>query len=188
MTIKVPPCQTIKVFAFRGNRTPAFAVAFQKKLDDEKNGGGPGPTMQECQLFAGHAGVSIDQGKTIYGFNPDAAGIPLWELMNRLKYGEGIPGVVRDDISVFVAARLIRLVVISFDISFPDPAFLVFRRRLDAERKTSRYYYAFPNGDGNCNCITWLERLGLPLLTGNMNEFVSMIGPSPSGRRFGLCR
>ncbi len=48
-------------------------MEFQGKLDDEKNGVGPGPTLQECQLFAGHAGISTDGRKTIYGFNPDSS-------------------------------------------------------------------------------------------------------------------
>ena len=76
----------------------------------------------------------------------------------------------------------------SFEIVVPDTAFGSFQRSLDAERKKSQYYYGFPNGDGDCNCITWLERLGMPLLTGRLDEFVGLLGISsfPS-RRFGLC-
>src|SRR5229473_260346 len=65
---KAPRCQTIKVLAFRGDRSRSSGMEFQGKLDDEKNGVGPGPTLQECQLFAGHAGISTDGRKTIYGF------------------------------------------------------------------------------------------------------------------------
>jgi hypothetical protein len=189
VSIKVPICQTIKVLAFRGDRSRSFAAAFQSKLDDEKNRTGPGPTIQECLLFAGHAGVSTDGGTTIYCFNPDGTGVPLWQLLNRLKNGDRFPGLVRDDASVFLAAQKLRVTQVSFDIIVPDPTFQSFRRSLDAERRKSQYYYGFPNGDGDCNCTTWLERLGLPLLTGRMDELVNLSGVSfyPS-RRFGLCR
>jgi hypothetical protein len=50
------------------------------------------------------------------------------------------------------------------------------------------YSYGFPNGDGDCNCTTWLERLDLPLLTGRMDEFVGLRGISANpSRRFGWC-
>ncbi len=46
----------------------------------------------------------------------------------------------------------------------------------------------FPNGDGDCNCTTWLERLGLPLLTGRMDDFIGLSEFSANpDRRFGLC-
>jgi hypothetical protein len=137
VSVKVPPCQTVKVFAFRGDRSRSFAMAFQSKLDDEKNRAGPGPTMEECQLFAGHAGVSTDGGRSIYGFNPDSTGVPLWQLLNRLKSGDRFQGVVRDDISVFVAAQKKGLTLISYSIVLPDPAFQSFLSSLDAERRKS---------------------------------------------------
>jgi hypothetical protein len=48
--------------------------------------------------------------------------------------------------------------------------------------------YGFPDGDADCNCVTWIERLGLPLLTGRMDEFIALPGRAgyPS-RRFGRC-
>jgi hypothetical protein len=71
---------------------------------------------------------------------------------------------------------------------FPDPDFQVFQGVLDQERKKSRYSYGFPNGNGDCNCATRLERLGLPLLSGRMEELTSLPGivSSPS-RKFGEC-
>src|SRR5262249_14392677 len=47
---------------------------------------------------------------------------------------------------------------------WPDPAFHNFQRKLSAERHKSQYTYGFPNGDGDCNCVTWLERLALPTI------------------------
>jgi hypothetical protein len=70
----------------------------------------------------------------------------------------------------------------------PYPPFQDFAGRLDGERMSSQYSYGFPNGDGDCNCITWLERLGLPLLTGRINEFLGVLQiVSCPRRRFGAC-
>src|SRR3954469_8919322 len=126
--------------------------------------------------------------RTVYGFNPDGGSNPVWKLMDGLKKGDKFPGVVRDDTAVFTAARSHRLPFWSFEVILPDPPFNGFQRTLASELKNSQYFYGFPNGDGDCNCTTWLERLGLALLTGRMNEFSSLLGFSayPS-RRFGEC-
>jgi hypothetical protein len=81
------------------------------------------------------------------------------------------------------------LEVLAFDVILPEPAFQVFQSLLMDERKQSRYRYGFPDGDGDCNCTTWLERLALPLLTGNMEEFTALPGfLHYSRRRFGRCK
>jgi hypothetical protein len=109
-------------------------------------------------------------------------------MMDRLKNGDAFPGIVRDDTTEFVAARNHGLTVRSFDIRLPDPRFQDFERRLDGKRSNSQYFYGFPNGDGDCNCTSWLERLGLPLLTGRMDEFIGLPGiVSFPSRRFGEC-
>jgi hypothetical protein len=142
----------------------------------------------DCLLLSGHAGVSTDGGVSIYGFNPDATGIAIWKLLEDLKQGIAFPGVVRHDTGVFAAATAGGLVVHALEVVVPDPRFQDFVLDLDAERKQSQYSYGFPNGDGDCNCITWLERLGLPLLTGGITEFMTLLARSPgSRRRFGLC-
>jgi hypothetical protein len=112
----------------------------------------------------------------------------MWQLLNRLKNGDRFPGIVRDDTAVFEAASKRGLTLLSFDVILPDSEFHRFKASLDDERLKSQYYYGFPNGVGDCNCTTWLERLGLPLLTGRMDEFVDLpaIFTNPS-RRFGLC-
>jgi hypothetical protein len=125
---------------------------------------------------------------TIFGFNPDGGGIPVWQWMDRLKNGDAFPGVVRDDTAVFSAARQHGLQVLSFGVVLPDTRFHELRGRLDGERRNSQYSYGFPNGDGDCNCITWLERLALPLLTGRMDELIGLPGiVSHPRRRFGEC-
>jgi hypothetical protein len=188
MSSTVPPCRTITVFAFRGDRSRAFAAAFLNTLSDEKRRCGPGPTPLDCLLLAGHTGISTDGGATIYGFNADGGNVPVWQLLDGLKNGDAFPGVVRDDRAVFVAARNHGLNVRSFEVILPEPSFQRFEGRLDGERKGSQYSYGFPNGDGDCNCTTWLERLGLPLLSGRMDEFIGLPGiVSCPSRRFGKC-
>ncbi len=186
MSSTVPSCETIQVVLFRGDRSGAFWARIKSELDEQKNGLGP-PAL-DCLLLAGHTGVSTDGGKTIYGFNPDATGIPLWELMEGLKNGDSFPGIVNDETAVFSAAGTHGLAVMSFKVLMPNPRFQDFQGRLDGERKASQYTYGYPNGDGDCNCTTWLERPGLPLLSGRMDEFSSLRGISicPS-RRFGEC-
>jgi hypothetical protein len=144
----VPPCQTITVSAFRGNRSRAFASAFLSALADEKNGVGAGPTSLDCLLLAGHTGVSTDRGATVYGFNPDRGSNPVWELMDGLKKGERFPGVVRDDTAVFTAAKSQGLSFWSFEIILPDPRFKDFQRTLAAELMNSQYFYGFPTETG----------------------------------------
>lgn len=187
MSNPIPSCQPVKVRAFRGDRG-AFAASFLKSLEDSRKHSGPGPTLTECLLWAGHAGVSTDLGNTIYGFNPKGGGIPLWELMDKLNNGEAFPGNVTDDTKVFASAHQQKLTVLSFDILLPPSRFQRFERALNAEGQGSQYQYGFPNGEGDCNCITWIERLGLPLLTGQMIEFVGVASqPKRRRRRFGLC-
>jgi hypothetical protein len=125
---------------------------------------------------------------TTVGFNPDAGGLPAWRVVQGLRNGDAFPGVVTDDTGVFTAARGHGLMVEAFDVLLPEPAFLAFVGLLGQERQASRYSYGYPDGDGECNCITWIERLGLPLMTGRMDEFAALPGrASHPSRRFGRC-
>jgi hypothetical protein len=156
--------------------------------NDRKHGSG-GPSVETCLLYAGHTGVSIDRGKTIYGFNPDPpSNLRISDVMDDLAAGLAFPGIVRDDTPIFAAATRHGLNVLSFEVLFPDASFAVFEQSLKDEIKGTRYTYGFPDGNGDCNCTTWLERIGLPLLTGRMKEFTSLseITQYPS-RRFGEC-
>jgi hypothetical protein len=102
--------------------------------------------------------------------------------------GAAFRGTVTNDTHVFAEARKKRLRVLTFDVRLPDQAFRDFERSLNAGRKKSRYTYGFPNGDGDCNCTTWLERLALPLISGSMIEFAAMTAVSCyPRRRFGQC-
>ncbi len=184
----LPVCLTVTVFAFRGNRSAAATAAFQKAWDDARAGVGPDLTPDQCLLHAGHAGVSVDAGVTIYGFNPDPIFHPMWKVLDLLQAGDALPGVVTDDTAVFKLAGLYSPPAMKFGVVLPAPDFRAFGRRLDTQRERTKYKYGFPNGDGDCNCTTWLERIGLPLLSGRMNEFTALPGfvRYPT-RRFGAC-
>ncbi len=184
----LPSCRIVTVHAFRGDRTIGFSQRLFKALDDERNGLGSGPSEIDCLLFTGHTGVSTDVDRVIWGFNPDTGTDPIWQLINRLRNGDAYPGIVRDASAVFTAAQGHGLTVLRFDVALSPPSFRTIRRKLTAERSHSRYTYGFPDGDGDCNCTTWLERLGLPLLTGRMDELTAVTGvASQLRRRFGSC-
>jgi hypothetical protein len=187
MSFAVPTCQKVLVYTFRGERGQ-YAADFLRSLDAERTGGAR-PSHFECLRYAGHTGVSIDLGKSIYSFNPDGGGLPVWELFARLKNHERFHGVVLDDTFVFKAdAPKVGLTVLVFEIILPDPEFQQFAAQLWNEFRKSRFWYGFPNGDGDCNCTTWLERMGLPLLTGRIDEFVDVFSVRrQSARRFGKC-
>ena len=62
MSNAVPPCRTITVFAFRGDRSRLFTTTFRKALNDEKNGRGPAPTALECLLSDHGATITFHRG------------------------------------------------------------------------------------------------------------------------------
>jgi len=185
----VLPCRIVTVCTFRGDRSRAFTGAYNRAMDDDRKHGRGGPSVADCLLYAGHAGVSIDGRKTIYAFSPDPpSNRRISAVMDDLAAGLAFPGIVRDDTSSFDAATKRGLNIISFEVLFPDASFAVFEQSLKDEIKGTRYTYGFPDGNGDCNCTTWLERIGLPLLTGRMKELTSLseITQYPS-RRFGEC-
>jgi hypothetical protein len=164
---------------------------FFRLLDDERQGRGSGPTAHQCLLYTGHTGISTDEDdpRVIYGFNPRIGNVPIWQAMDVLGAGGAYPGEVRDDSAVFAAAQQQRLTGLSYGIEFSPASFAAFLSRLNAERDDgSQFTYGFPDGDGDCNCTTWIERLGLPLLTGLISEFTVVTGVlAQLPRRFGVC-
>jgi hypothetical protein len=78
--------------------------------------------------------------------------------------------------------------VFRYDVALSPAGFATFQRRLDRERDESNFTYGFPDGNGDCNGTTWIERLGLPLLTGLVREFVAVEHVAKqTRRRFGVC-
>ncbi len=187
---KVPACRIVTVHTFRGDRTSTYREQFTQLLDDERKGRGPGPSVLQCLLFAGHTGISTDLEPTvIYGFNPSTGNDPIYQVMDTLNRGEAYPGYVTDDTGVFAAAQQRGLTVLRYDIALSPASFATFQKKLQDEKKKreSQFTYGFPDGDGDCNCTTWIERLGLPLLTGRMNEFTTVqFVVAQARRRFGV--
>lgn len=64
----VLPCRIVTVSAFQGDRSRAFTFAYNRAMDNDRKHGVGGPSIETCLLYAGHTGLSIDRGKTIYGF------------------------------------------------------------------------------------------------------------------------
>ena len=158
MSGSIPPCRTVRVFMFRGDNSRTAVRSLRAAFDAERSGLGSGPPELDRILVVGHAGVSLDLGQTIYGFRPDEAGLPGWEVFAKLKRGEALLGVVRDHTAVFAAARARGLVVASFDVILPDPQQRAFAMTLDGERQVSQYSYGFPDGDGDCNSSSTAPR------------------------------
>lgn len=185
----VPPCRPVTVLAFADDHSRPFVARVLATLVDGMNGRGPGPSPLECLFLAGHAGVSTDGGATISGFHPDASCLRAWQVMQGLRNGEAFPGIVMDDTGIFTAASRHGLAIEAFDVLLPEPAYQLFVAALGGERPISQYSYGFPNSDGDGKCITWIERLGLPLLTGRVDEFIGLPGRmSHPRRRFGRCQ
>lgn len=159
----VLPCRIVTVSTFRGDRSRAFARAYLRAMDDDRKRPGSGPSPLQCLLYAGHTGISLGDSPLIYGFNPDPGGRSISQLMDELAAGLAFPGVVNDDTAVFAAAKKHGVIVLSFQVLLPDGAFQEFEQRVTDERKKgSRFTYGFPDGNGDCNCITWLDASASP--------------------------
>src|SRR5260370_13930755 len=119
----VLPCRPVTVLAFAGDRSRPFVARVFAALRDGRSGRGPGPSPLECLLLAGHAGVSTDAGATICGLNPDAGGLPAWQVVYGLRNGDAFPGIVTDATGIFTAARQRALAAEEVDRLPPEPAF-----------------------------------------------------------------
>jgi hypothetical protein len=151
--------------------------------------GGVGPTRDEALVYAGHAAISLDSGRTKWGFNPsNPAALSMKRFLNRLKAGEAFPGQVLDDASAFQLARRHRLPIRKITLLVPGFEFRRIQNELALEQNRSKYKYGFPDGDGDCNCVTWIEKMGIPLATGKMDEFELTSGKGLRRRRFGRCK
>ena len=182
-------CRTVLVVAFRGDRSAQAEARFQDQMDNEEHHGGPAPSRVQCLLHAGHAGLSLDGGRQFFGFNPHNPGLSTRELFNRLAGGECLPGLVLDDTSVFQAADQVNLPIAVMEVHLPSNRHAQLDLTVKSETPSSRFTYGFPYGLGDCNCITWMERIGLPLVSGQMKELMGAFAAAGSlSRRFGNCR
>lgn len=187
-----PTCEVIRVYSFRGDRTRTFVKSLYAKLDAEQAGTGRKVDRAEVLLYAGHTGISLDLGRTIYGFNPEKRLLTTKQLLNQLKSGDAFPGVVLDDTTIFNNAASHGLKILHVDVRVPPTEHGRVKNELASQHAKSQYSYGFPNGDGDCNCTTWVERIDIPLLTGRMDEMINVMSMSINTlglqqRRFGKC-
>src|SRR5258708_2617838 len=109
-------------------------------MDNDRNRGIGGPSIETCLLYAGHTGVSIDQRKTIYGFNPDPPmNRRIFDVMDDRAAGLAFRGIVRDDFSIFEGGAKHGLNVLSFEVLSPEANFAVFEQSLQDEIKGTRH-------------------------------------------------
>jgi hypothetical protein len=95
---------TVELWGFRGVRTihgrtrDKWTPAEIAEVDAMKS--------HEPLLWAGHVGISMDGGKSIYGFTPEQPpGMRVEKVIKDLINHEAYPGIVQDDTDVFALAE-----------------------------------------------------------------------------------
>jgi hypothetical protein len=148
------------------------------------------PTLEDCILYAGHAGVSFgSRFGPIYGFLPRTLGIDPLTIITRLKSlnpAERVfPGEVSDHRPIFELAaeygltRMPPVEVITLECSYPVGAADTIEKVVSEQLKGVDLTYSFPGRGGNCNCVTWLTDVGLTLPPhhpeGQMAKFIPVL-------------
>lgn len=161
---------------------------WDRKLEEGESGTGPGPTPQECLMFAGHVGVSFEAESPIYGFNPDTGAERSHAVMNNLFGHKSYPGHVTDDTSIFQAARARGLTVLKRELIYPESQYNEIKSRFDAEKAGTGYKYGFPPA-GDCNCATFPQKVGIPVpeATGRMKQYAKNMSALPPQEKMGEC-
>jgi hypothetical protein len=194
-----PNASTLELWGFRGVRD--ILGRTKEMWSDEEVRDVASRAEREPLIYAGHVGVSMDGGRTIYGFTPQPPpGAGVDETLALLKAHVTMPGQIRDDTQVFQLAR--QMADDSGWSTTPTAAVL----RLDPEAQARIAHlieglgamtpgshglgYTFPlpspeNGsyyrdsagyDASCtaNCATWPRLLGLPIPepSGNLAHYL----------------
>jgi hypothetical protein len=162
------------------DRKPVFLHAFRSypPLSLRCNGKlPPPPTIEECVLYAGHVGVSFTRRGPIYGFLPDTGETPPLEVVRSLKNGGVYPGKVSDDTHLFEAAAAASIQVVTVEYSYDIQTAVGIENVVLNELASTSLTYSFPGHQGDCNCVTWLARMGLrmPETTGRMTLLVQAL-------------
>ena len=172
----------VRIVGFQGVRAARYATA----LHPHESG----------LIKAGHIGISLDGGQTIYGFHPTPEAIAAFaspdDAFIYLRDGKNeLPGGVYDDTAVFArAAELARQGVPTdvWQLSIPVSA-AEFARIADELQQTVAKGSALgimyrlslrrgaPMPEGSDNCATWPRNLGLPLLhvTGQIRRCLEVL-------------
>lgn len=127
----------------------------------------------------GHVGVSLDYGKTIYGFNPWIEdGITEEEIKRELRIGGSYPGKVEDDTMLFQQLRVKQKKLREHRYHLDERAFREVEEKLLYDKEHSpleHKRYSFPSGfaGGSYNCATYLVTLGIenPYPSGILKDY-----------------
>jgi hypothetical protein len=160
-------CRKVSIHAFVGDRDEALADRCSGLVP-------PSPSLEECLLYAGHAGVSFDDEPAIYGFLPSAPHLPTFEILKALKNMTVFPGVVNDHKQFFDFASANGRMVVELKYLYPAHIVTQVQATIHRQQALCALTYAFPGVVGSCNCATWLREIGLniPEPTGAMRKFV----------------
>jgi hypothetical protein len=133
-------------------------------------------------IYAGHVGVSFNNGKTIFGFSPFAPDMTNREIINALKNRISFPGQVLDDTAIFHLAQDLadqgyRTQVYVKSISVSEDIFLKIKQNVFDDLFNSPLQhkkYSFPGVSGCYNCATWPVTNGIPIPedTGKISYYV----------------
>ncbi|WP_444942008.1 RHS repeat-associated core domain-containing protein [Microbulbifer sp. ZKSA004] len=165
----------IQIYAFRGGG-PLAKKNFVENPDPQRR----------PEVYTGHVGISIDGGKTIYGFGPNVpSGMTKQEAINSLLNGDLYPGIIHEDTLLFrEAARgdYDQLCTRNIDVyrldvlvegCVKDKVSKAIKAGLDG---TPEQIYGFPKEGvpNRFNCATYFGSCDVPLPeeTGQVREFI----------------
>lgn len=170
--------QDLRIVGFRGIGFSPNRYHEPKDLFNQQSG----------LIKAGHVGVSVDGGKTIYGFQPTPEAIAEFpsfkDLLDHLQSGASVEGGVFDDTAIFWQAhRLVsygaRTHVWQLVVPVSPHEFTGIAAKLQAAVAAGSslgVLYRYPDwggapmAEGVDNCATWPRNLGMEILepTGQM--------------------
>jgi len=174
---------TVEIWGFLGQKkdprwTPEQLTKYHEEVSNQR------------LLWAGHVGVSLDGGKTVYGLTPSAPKtMTVDDVVAALKRHEAFPGHVADDTSAFDGARRMvdehgwdtrieRTVVLLekpqqsnllgrvMELSGMQPGAHGFGYSFPLNEAKGGQFYQASNGfaaDAVRNCAAFPEKLGLPI-------------------------
>jgi hypothetical protein len=155
----------VEIYAFKGeNRDYFFGI--------------------DPRLRFGHVGVSLDKGKTIYGFNPHKPPeMSMEEFIGQLREGKSFAGRLQNDTILFTQAGSSDLQVRVVTCHISGGLFRRVKKLLKDDLKNSPMRdkrYSFPQRDlltfeqGCFNCATYLTTLGLenPYPSGKLGDYL----------------
>lgn len=146
-------------------------------------------------IKAGHVGISIDGGHTIFGFRPTSEAIATFSspeaAFAHLRARYDLPGGVYDDtVTFWRAAQLAQTgartavwqSIIRVSVIEADRIFYKLQQAISAGSALGALY-RYPNKRGAemppgvNNCATWSRELGIPILepTGRLRQYVALL-------------